>query len=116
MDTFRLSGLDSLKELLASDDRDRPGVILFESWTSQPCLDLQPRIRRLAQAMPQFAFYEFNVDDYSDPGQDKVLTRLLEEWKVTELPAQILLPSNSRPQTIKATQVDEIRKALQRLY
>lgn len=113
MDTFRLSGLDSLKELLASDDRDRPGVILFESWA---CFELLPEIRRLANTLPQFAFYEFNVDDYSDPGQDKVLTRLLEEWKVTELPAQILLPSNSKPQTLRAKRVDDIEKALRRLY
>lgn len=116
MGTLQLYDLDSLDELLASDDRDRPGVICFESLTCPPCLELQPGIRSLAQCMPQFAFYEFNVDDYSDPRLDKVLTQLLRKWQVTELPAQILLPSNSRPRTIKATRVGEIRKALYRLY
>ncbi|OLS59295.1 hypothetical protein [Pseudomonas putida] len=116
MDVRCLKGLDSLTRLLETDERDTPGMILVGSTTCPLSLELQANIRARAPALPQFVFYELNIDDYSAPGQDLAVTRLLSEWQADGLPAQILLPSNRPPVAINKTSLGEICKALKDLY
>jgi len=115
MDVLRLNGIDSLTRLLETVERDRPGLILVASATSPLSLDLRKELERLAIRMPQFLFYAFDTDDYSDPLQDQALSRLLEDWQI-QPPSQILLPSNRPPIPLHGLKSEEIRTALKDLY
>jgi|GEM_PF-2857996 len=116
MDTRRLKGIDALACLLESDERDTPGMILVSSATCPLSLELQALIRERAPAFPQFIFYEFDIDDYSATSQDVAVTRLLGNLRARDLPAQILLPSSSKPSVMNAISLAGIRKALHQLY
>lgn len=116
MDVRQLKKIGNLTELLESDERNAPGMVLIGSATCPLSLDLQATIRQKAPELPQFVFYELNIDDYSDPDDDLTLTRLLSEWHADTLPAQILLPSKNRPSVINAVSLAGIKKALHLLY
>lgn len=116
MDVRRLKGLDALTRLLECDERDTPGIVLVSSATCPLSLELQAQIRAKAPAFPQFVFYEFDIDDYSATSQDLAVTRLLGDLDARDLPAQILLPSSSRPSVMNAISLSGIRKALHLLY
>ncbi len=116
MDVRRLKGLDALTRLLECDERDTPGMVLLCSSTCPRSLELRAQIHEHAQTLPQFVFYEFDIDDYSAPAQDLAVTRLLDELHTGDLPAQILLPSSSRPSVVNAISLTGIRKALHQLY
>lgn len=116
MSVCHLEALTSLTEVLESDERARPGIILIGSSSCPPYLDLQPRIEALAQAMPQFAFYDFTVDHGERPIRNPELAEVIAQWQINPLLSQVLLPSTGKPQTISTDKVERIRKALHRLY
>jgi len=115
MDMLRLTRLDSLTRLLETDERERPGLILIGSAASPHSFELRPYIQGLAAHMPQFAFYELDLDDYREPRQARALVRLLKAWRI-DSPSQVLLPSTCPPVTLHATRSEDISKALKHLY
>ncbi len=115
MEVRRLKTIDSVADLLSSDERGSPGLMLVGSASSPLPPALLTHIKHLAVMLPQFVFYELNLDDYRAPHKAKALQRLLQDWQI-DVPAQVLLPSNRLPTTLHATRGEEIDKALRRLY
>ena len=116
MSVCHLEALESLTEVLESDERDRPGVILIGSFSCPLYAHLQPRVEAMAHALPQFAFYDFVVHHGERPIQNRELARIIARWRINPLLSQILLPSIGTPHTISTSQPEKIRSALRRLY
>ncbi|MFW3897795.1 hypothetical protein [Pseudomonas bharatica] len=117
MDVRPLNGVDALARLLETDERDAPGMILVGSASDRLSCDLLEEVRRDTPIYPQFVFYQFDLDDYGSPEQDRTLSLLLDDIGIERLPAQILLPSRGcRPSVINAVSMMAIRRALRFLY
>jgi len=111
-----LQGIDALIQLLETDEREQPGLVLVGSRSCPPCIKLHPLIVELAEQKPTFAFYDFNVDDYAAPELDQALTALFQRWQLQFLPSQILLPSSGRPEVICSSKLAVIEEKLSKLY
>lgn len=116
MSVCHLEGFESLTEVLQSDERARPGMILIGSPSCRPFLDMQSRIEVLAEAMPQFAFYDFTVDHGERRVRNRQLAQLIAQWQINPVLSQVLLPSTGKPQTISTDKEKIIKKALRELY
>ncbi|MHA6193161.1 hypothetical protein ACX3YG_02095 [Pseudomonas wadenswilerensis] len=115
MDVWRLKTIGSVEDLLNTDERGRPGLMLVGSASAPQPPALLTHVQHLAALLPQFVFYELDLDDYRTPHQSMALNRLLQDWQI-DVPAQVLLPSNCLPTALHATRCEEIDKALKRLY
>ncbi len=116
MNVCHLEGTESLVEVLEADERNRPGIILIGSSACVPYLNLRALLDALAQAMPQFAFYNFTVDEHKRSIPKHEMAQILADWKINPQLSQVLLPSSGKPHTISANKVEKIRKELKELY
>ncbi|MDR0278487.1 MAG: hypothetical protein LBJ37_11445 [Paucimonas sp.] len=115
MDVKRLDTVDSVETLLTTDERGKPGLMLVGCSSAPQPSALLSHVQHLAAMLPQFVFYELDLDDYRAPSDAKALKRLLQDWQI-DAPAQVLLPSNHLPTTLHVTRCQEIDRALKRLY
>ena len=115
MDVRHLDTVDSVETLLTTDERGKPGLMLVGCSSAPHPSSLFTHVRHLAARLPQFVFYELDLDDYRTPADAKALKRLLQDWQI-DAPAQVLLPSNHLPTTLHVTRCEAIDRALKRLY
>lgn len=116
MGVCHLEGIASLTELLKSDERARPGIVLIGSFSCPLYVQLLSGIETMAQSMPQFAFYDFIFE----PGEHRLhnpeLATIISHWRTNRQLSQVMLPSIGKPYTISAYRPALIRSELRRLY